>query len=95
MDSFIDKVLMGLMNIDWDGPAMFGIIFLALLALFKKWQILLLTLLTLVLGWGAQDFIITNADSNIPLINVPLLIYCIGGGVILILVIISFFKLGT
>ena len=92
MDVFIDMVLDNLSAINWEGPSIFVIILFAFLAIFKKWGILLITILTIVLGWGAQDLIISNIETKAGVTSVPLIIYCIGGGIILILILITFFK---
>jgi len=92
MDAFVDLILYNLENINWDGPAVFVVLILAALVLFKKWTIFLLVLFTIVLGWGAQDLIITNFESDLEIVSVPLIIYTIGGGTVLILALISFFK---
>lgn len=92
MDSFVNLILQHLKEIQWDGPAIFVVILLAVMAIFRKWSILLLVLLTIVLGWGAQDLIITNLESSSKIISVPFLIYCIGGGTIIILALFAFFK---
>lgn len=93
MSNFLDAILQNLVVIDWEGPAMFAIVFLTLLAIFRQWHILLITLFMIVLGWGAQDLIIMNIETNMQIMSVPVLIYCIGGGLGLILILISFFKL--
>ncbi|MCK4824681.1 hypothetical protein KA005_53510 [bacterium] len=92
MENFISIVVNNIKSINWEGPASFGIILLALLAIFRKWSILLITLFTIVLGWGAQDLIITNLLTSNKVISVPLLIYSVGGGIVIILLLISFFK---
>jgi hypothetical protein len=79
--------------VDWEGPGVFAIILLTILALFRKWKILLITLLTVVLGWGAQDIIVMNLETNMRIISLSLLIYCIGGGLMIILSLISFFRM--
>ena len=61
MTAFIDNIVWNLTHINWEGPAMFAIVLLSVFAVFKQWHILLLTLLFIVLGWGAQDIIIMNA----------------------------------
>jgi len=81
------------MNINWEGSAMFAIAILAILAIYRQWHILLITLLTIVLGWGAQEIIILNIETNVQVISVPFLVYCIGGGIVVILTLISFFKM--
>ncbi|MFC1538401.1 hypothetical protein ACFL6H_03175 [Candidatus Latescibacterota bacterium] len=93
LDTFIENILWNLTHIDWEGTAMFAIILLAILAVFRQWHILLLTLLVIVLGWGLQDIIIMNVESGMKVMSVPLFVYCVGGGVILILSLISFMKL--
>jgi len=92
MNTIIDILLTNLKDINWDGPAIFVVIILAVMAVFRKWSMLLLIILTIVLGWGAQDLIITNLDSEQTLTSVPFIIYCIGGGTIILLALISFFK---
>jgi len=93
MDMFLDNILWHLMEINWEGPAMFAVIVLAILAVFRQWYILLITLLTIALGWGAEDLIVYNLETHLDLISVPLLIYCVGGGLAVILCLISFFKI--
>lgn len=92
MNTIIDILLTNLKEIQWDGPAIFVVIILAVMAVFRKWSMLLLIILTVVLGWGAQDLIVTNLESEQTLTSVPFIIYCIGGGTIILLALISFFK---
>ena len=68
-----------------------AVIFVILLIM-RKWGIIMLTLLTIVLAWGAEDMMITNMQTNHPIISLPLLIYGVGGILIIILTIISFFQ---
>lgn len=93
MDAFIDLILNKLSTFNWEGPAMFTIIFLAFLAIFRKWSILLITLLTIVLGWGAEDLMIMTIETQHEIISLPFIIYCVGGGIALILFIISVLKI--
>ncbi|MFC1490771.1 hypothetical protein ACFL6K_06140 [Candidatus Latescibacterota bacterium] len=92
MDMFIENIMGNLSNIDWEGPAMFAVVLLAVFAVFRQWHILLITLLVIVLGWGVQDIIIMNVKSDMNVISLPLLVYCVGGGLIIILSLISFLK---
>ncbi|MHB9028358.1 MAG: hypothetical protein ACYC9O_06285 [Candidatus Latescibacterota bacterium] len=92
MGEFYARILENMRGIDYQGPAMFVIVFLALLAVFRRWSILLLALLTIVLGWGAQDLIILNMESQSRIVSMPLLIYGFGGFIILVLVLVSFYK---
>jgi len=91
--AFINNILWHISEINWEGPAMFAVIVLAVLAVFRQWHILLLTLLTIVLGWGAQDFIVFNLETGTRVISLSFVIYCVGGGLILIFCLISFFKM--
>lgn len=92
MDYFLEKIISNVKSINYEGPAMFVIIFLALLGLFRKWSILLITLMVIALGWGAQDLIIQNIKTQSTILNLPLVIYSGGGLIILILILISFYK---
>ena len=92
MDTAIDFVLENLTAINWSGPALFVVIILAILLLLKKWAMFFLIVLTILLGWGAQDLIITNIESTNKVISVSFVIYCIGGGVIFLLALIAFLK---
>jgi len=92
METLVDLILTNLRETDWSGPALFVVLILAVLVIFRKWAMFLLILLTIVLGWGAQDLIITNLESSREIISVPFVIYCVGGGTVILLAIISFFK---
>ena len=92
MDYFIDNILLNLKEINWEGPAMFTMVVLAIFAVFRQWHILLLTLFTIVLGWGVEDIVLTNLETNMQVISLSLLIYCIGGGIAIVLSVISFLK---
>jgi len=93
MDYFIDNILWHLYEINWEGPAMFVVIIFALLALFRQWHVLLIILLTFALAWGAEDLIILNIENESRVISVPLLVYSAGGGIIIILSLLSFFRI--
>jgi len=90
---FIDNIIWHITEINWEGPAMFAVIILTILAVFRQWHILLLLLLTVVLGWGAEDFIVFNLETNMRVISLSFMIYCVGGGLILMFCLISFFKM--
>ena len=95
MDVFIENIMCNLTHIDWEGSAMFAIVMLSVLAIFKQWHILLLTLLFIVLGWGAQDIIIMNVETDMKIMSLPLFVYFIDGGIVIILSLISFLKLAV
>ena len=95
MEIFIENILWNLTHIDWEGSAMFAIVILSVLAIFKQWHILLLTLLFIVLGWGAQDIMIMNVETDMRIMSLPFFIYCLGSGIVIILSLISFLKLAV
>ena len=92
MEGWVGNLIGHLKSINYEGPAMFVIAFLAVLAVFRKFSILLVTLLVIVLGWGAQDLIIWNINTQKSVMNLPLVIYCAGGVIILVLSLISFYR---
>ncbi len=95
MDRFIDNIFWRLQEINWEGPAMFVVIVFAVFALFRQWHVLLITLLMFALAWGAEDMIIMNIDNESRVISVPLLIYATGSTLIVLLSILSFFRLAV
>jgi hypothetical protein len=95
MDQMISNIMVNIKGIDFESPVMFVIIVLALLAVFRKWSIVLVSLLMIVLGWGAQDLMITNIKTSSTIVSIPLIIYGVGGVIILVLTLYSFYKSGS
>ena len=92
MESFIENIIMNFKAVSWEGPAMFMIIVLAFLSVFRQWHILLLVLMTIVIGWGAEDIMLLNIATNNNVVSLSLVIYCCGGGIALILSLMAFLK---
>ena len=92
MGNMTANILEHLRTINYEGPAMFVIVFLAFLAVFRRWSILLITLLVIALAWGAQDLLIMNSQTQNPVVRIPLLIYGVGGFLVVVLSLISFYK---
>ncbi len=92
MADFIAGIMEHLRNLNLENPAMFLIVFLAALAVFRRWGVLLLTLLVIVLGWGAQDLIIMNIQTDNRVVSLPLVIYSAGGVLVVLLSLWSFYK---
>jgi len=92
VSSFISNIISNIAGIDWQGPAVFAIIALAVLALFQKWRLVLLTLLTVVLGWGAEDMLLMNNATNQKIVSVSLLVYTAGGVCVIVLALMEFMK---
>ena len=92
MDSFIDNILANLTSLSLEGPAAFVVALLALFAFLRKYSLVLLVILTFVLAWGAEDIILLSIDTDDEVISMPLLIYVVGGTVVFLVAIFSFFK---
>ena len=92
MNVFLDIIVEHLRTIDWQGPAAFVVVVLALFAFLRKFSIVLLIIFIVVLSWGAEDLIILNLDTQDQLISAPLLIYIIGGLSVLLLAFYSFYR---
>ena len=90
--SFWDNILENMTSIQWEGAAMFIVIVMAIFAIARQYHILLISLLVIVIGWGVEDMMVMNIDTNRTLISLPLLIYIVGGVLIVILSLIEFFK---
>ena len=60
MEEFIARITERIAVFDWQGPGMFGIILLAVLGLIKQFKVVLITLFTVALAWGAGDLVILN-----------------------------------
>ena len=48
-----------------------------------------------MLDWGAQDIIIMNVETDMKIMILPLFVYFLGGGIVIILSLISFLKLAV
>ena len=92
MESFFENIVMNFNAVSWEGPVMFLIIILAILSVFRQWYILLLVLVTIVIGWGAEDMMLLNIETGNNVISLSLIIYCCGGGIAFILSQLAFFK---
>jgi hypothetical protein len=92
MEEFFNKIVENASNINWQGPAAFVAVFIAVLAFLRKWSMVLMILLTVAIAWGAQDLILFNLESGNEIISVPLLVYAGGGILVFILAFYSFFK---
>ena len=92
MEEFIARITERISTFDWQGPGMFAIVLLAVLALIKRFDVVLIVLFTVALAWGAGDLVVTNLTTGAKLTSLPFLIYCIGGGIAAILFIIAMLK---
>ncbi|MFC1573740.1 hypothetical protein ACFL30_00990 [Candidatus Latescibacterota bacterium] len=92
MDSIIQQALDYIQSYNWNSPFTFVLIVLAGLLILRKFTIFLIVLATVVIGWGAQDLMITSIGSNKEIISMPLIIYGVGGVAFIILSLISFYR---
>ena len=79
-------------NINWDSPVIFVILILVLFGLYSKWKIFWFSILTFTIAWLTNDLIIKNLLTSSKIIDVPDLVYIVGGIVIAFAAIISFTK---
>ena len=92
MENLLDKIIGNLTAINWEGPAAFVVAILSIFAFLRKFFLVLLIILTIVIGWGAEDLILLNMETNDKIINAPLLVYVVGGIAVFFLALHSFFK---
>ena len=92
MEGFFGTIIENLTNINWEGPAAFVIAVLAVFAFLRKFSLILIVILTIVIGWGAEDIILFNLETDDALITAPLLIYTVGGVTVFLFALYSFFK---
>ena len=92
MDNIIQIVVEYVQAYNWNDPFTFVVAVLIGLLLLKKFSIFLIVLVTVVIGWGAQDLIITSAASSQEIVSMPLIIYGVGGVAFIVLSLISFYK---
>ena len=88
----LDWVKNTVADYDWGSPFTFIIVILAALAVMGKWSSFLLLLAIVVIGYGAQDMVITNIMTGNDLVSVPFIVYIVGGVILVGLFLISFFK---
>ena len=92
MEGFVDTIIEHLTNINWEGPAAFVVAVLAVFAFLRKFSLILIIILTIVIGWGVEDIILFNLETDDALITAPLLIYTVGGVSVFFFALYSFFK---
>ena len=92
MDAFIQPALDFIQSYNWNSPFTFVLVVLVGLLILRKFNIFLLVLATVVIGWGAQDLMITSAGTSKEIISMPLIIYGVGGVAFIILSLISFYR---
>ena len=92
MDALMQEALEYIRNYNWNNPLTFVLVVLLGLLILKKFSMFLLVLATVVIGWGAQDLMISSATTNREIVSLPLIIYGIGGIAFIVLALISFYK---
>ena len=92
MDALIQAALEYIQTYNWNSPFTFVMVVLVGLLILKKFAIFLIVLATVVIGYGAQDLIITSAATDKEVVSLPLIIYGIGGFAFIVLSLISFYK---
>ncbi len=92
MEMLLNTALMHVQTFDWQGPYTFLFLVLAILAIFGRWGIIFTTLITLLLGKIAHDLIVMDLQTSQAIIEVPLVIYCVGGILIGLAVLVRFIR---
>lgn len=92
MDALIQSALEYIENYNWNSPFTFIIVVLLGLLILKKFSMFLIVLVTVIIGWGAQDLIITSSITNKEIVSIPLIVYGIGGIAFIVLSLISFYR---
>ena len=92
MGNIINAVVEYVQTYNWDNPMTFGFVILGVLAVFGKWRIIFITVVTYCLGMLARDLIIWNMRTMQEVITVPDVIYSAGGIAVLCIVGLSFIK---
>lgn len=88
----METVINIIKDYDWESPFTFVMVILVALVFMRKWSIFLLVLLTAVLSWGAQDMIIMNLETNQQILDLPIIIFVVGGVMFIVLTLVSFYK---
>ncbi len=92
MESLVNTALEYLHAYSWQSPLTFIFIALGLLALLGRWGIILMVMLTMVLGSIAHNLIVLNLTTSEAVVGVPTVIYCMGGILIGISLLIRFIR---
>ena len=92
MDALTQPALEFIKNYNWNSPFTFIIVVLLGLLILKKFSMFLIVLVTVIIGWGAQDLIITSSTTNREIVSIPLIVYGIGGVAFIVLSLISFYR---
>ena len=79
-------------SIDWETPQAFVVAALLIFLIWKKWGLILLTLMTLFIGSIIENYFVFNIELNSVPISSPLIVYTVGSIVIIIMVIVSLVK---
>jgi hypothetical protein len=79
MEALINTGMNYLQSYNWQSPVTFVFIALGMLALFGRWGIIFMVMLTMSLGSIAHDLIVLDMTTSEAIIGVPSVIYCLGG----------------
>ena len=88
----METVINIIRDYNWESPFTFVMVILLALLFMRKWSIFLLVLLTAVLSWGAQDMIIMNLETKQQILDLPVIIFVVGGVMFIVLTLVSFYK---
>jgi hypothetical protein len=84
METLVQHAIALIGTIDWQSPVVFIVVAGIWLAVIGRWGILLLIVGTAAVGSVVGDFIIMNIHTSHEVVTLPVVIYCIGGLLVLV-----------
>ena len=92
MEALIETAFNNIRAYNWDSPFTLVIVFLAGLLIMRKWSLFIILFSAIVFGWVARDLIVWSLKIAKEIIGVPLIIYCVGGFLFMVLLFIKIIK---
>jgi hypothetical protein len=92
MDFLMNAGMGYMQSYHWESPVTFVFIALGILALLGRWGVIFVTMLTMSLGSIAHDLIILDMTTSEAIIGVPAVIYCLGGILIGVSLLVRFVR---
>ena len=88
----MDALIEYFRGITWEGPAIAVAVFLVIFIVLRQWSIVFIIVITLFIATLSKNLMILKGDKGMPVVSMSMIIYCIGCGIILIMVVSKYFK---
>ncbi len=88
----MDALLEYFKGITWDGPVIAVAVFLVIFIVLRQWSFVFIIVITLFIAALSKKLMIMNDEADAPVISLPMLIYCTGCGIILIIAVKKYLK---